>query len=197
MNKLSALIMMGSLSLLTACSSTPDRGPGSAGKGDSEVTTDTAPGIGDKGANGEQVEVLPAGQGGDPSGQSIDGGKSLDQMSMVDVDTIYEPIIYFAYDQYELDEEGTKNVRYHADILVANPGKTLILNGHTDERGTSEYNLALGEKRAKAVAQAMMLFGVSENRINIVSYGEEQPEMTGSDEASWAKNRRVEIVITR
>ncbi len=194
MNKLQTLFAIAMVSLLTACSSTPDRG-GDSGQGDPEVGQDTAPGLGsDQGMGG--VEVLPVGgEGAGAAGQDIGAGQNMDMMQMIDVDSIYEPVIYFGYDQYELDDKGTNNVRYHADILMANPGQKVVLNGHTDERGTPEYNLALGEKRAKAVAQAMMLFGVDQSRIEVISFGEEQPEDPRSNEEAWQKNRRVEIII--
>jgi len=194
MNKLQTLFAIATVSLLTACSSTPDRG-GDAGTGDPDVTQDTAPGLAGSDAQGG-VEVIPAdADKAGTEGQDIGAGQNLDSMQMVDVDTIFEPVIYFGYDQYELDEKGTDNIRYHADILMANPQQKVTLNGHTDERGTPEYNLALGEKRAKAVEQAMMLFGVDQSRIEVVSFGEEQPEDLRSNEEAWQKNRRVEIII--
>ena len=194
MNTLHKLLAVSAVSLLTACSGAPERG--TIGSGDPEVTEDTAPGIGG-GSAGQQegVEVLPAG-GTQVDGQDISEGQTLtDEMKMVDVDTLYEPVIYFGYDQYELDDQATDIVRHHADILMANPTQIVILNGHTDERGTPEYNLALGERRAKAVAEAMMLFGVAADRIEVISFGEEKPADARSNEAAWQKNRRVEIVI--
>jgi len=199
MNTLQKLFAVAMVSMLTACSSTPDR----AGEGsqDPDVTVDTAPGVGEQGGkdltNG--VEVIPV-DGSQASGGNLDNaqnieGQNLDSMKMVDVETIYEPVIYFKYDQYELDDESTEVVRYHANILLDNPRQRVVLNGHTDERGTPEYNLALGEKRGLTVAQAMMLFGVEENRIEVISFGEEQPEALESNETAWQKNRRVEILI--
>jgi peptidoglycan-associated lipoprotein len=191
MNTLHKVFSIAAISLLTACSSTPDRGVNN-GSNDPDVTTDTAPGVGDKNESG--VEIIAA-NGNQVEGKDLTNGQSLDDMKMVDVDNIYPPIIYFGYDQYDLDDEGTDVVRYHANILLENSNKTVILNGHTDERGTPEYNLALGERRAQSVAQAMMLFGVDEKRIEIISFGEEQPVDAQSNESAWQKNRRVEIVI--
>lgn len=202
MHKLKLALGFTTLSLLTACSSSPDREPG---QGERDVIEDTAPGLEGSKAGKDGVEVLPAGDGASVDGKQIGqgqnlggdnlSGQDLDNMKMVDVDSIFEPVIYFPYDQYELDETGLKNARYQADILAANPNQIVILNGHTDERGTPEYNLALGEKRAKAVEQALMLYGISQSRIEVVSFGEEQPAEVGSNEAAWQKNRRVEIVI--
>ena len=84
-------------------------------------------------------------------------------------------------------------IRSHADYLVANPGTRIRLEGHTDERGTREYNIALGERRAKSVERAMMLRGVAQNQINVISYGEESPVNLEHTEEAWAKNRRVVI----
>lgn len=178
---------------LTACSSAPERS-GDNGYADSDIKVDTAPGVGQNNQSDTGVEVIPANNMQTKNQETIPG-QSLDEMKMVDVDSIYEPVVYFKYDQYELDDEGTAVVRYHANILLDNPKQKVVLKGHTDERGTPEYNLALGEKRAKAVAQAMMLFGVQQSRIDVVSFGEEQPAVTGSNEAAWQKNRRVEIDI--
>lgn len=192
MHTLHKVLSIAAISLLTACSSAPERV--SDGTNDPEVTTDTAPGIGETGQTDSGIEVLPANGVNGAAGELVEG-QTLDDMKMTDVDSIYEPIIYFKYDQYELDDEGTEVVRYHANILLQNPSQKLVLKGHTDERGTPEYNLALGEKRAKAVEQAMMLFGVEQNRIDVVSFGEEQPAVAESNELAWQKNRRVEIVI--
>ncbi len=106
-----------------------------------------------------------------------------------------EPRIFFGFDQYNVDEEGLAIVKHYANILVDNPEETIKLIGHTDERGTPEYNLALGEKRAKAVEEAFMLYGVSSRRMEVITMGEEQPYIDGHYEEAWAKNRRVEIVI--
>ncbi len=101
-------------------------------------------------------------------------------------------VVYFGYDQDVLDSEYTEMLQLHADRMVKE-NRSVTLEGHADERGTPEYNLALGERRAKAVAQLLRTFGVSDSQIEVVSFGEESPAMAGHDEASWAKNRRVEL----
>jgi peptidoglycan-associated lipoprotein len=192
MNHLKSLFTLAIIATLTACSSAPERGASGSGGdlSDADVISDTAPGIdGDK----MGVEVLSANGGLSTDGSSV--GQSLDGMKMVDIGELHEPIIYFGYDQYELDDKTTEIVKFYAQEMMANPSQKVVLKGHTDERGTPEYNLALGEKRAKIVAQALMLFGVAESRIDIVSYGEEQPAMAGSNENAWQKNRRVELII--
>ena len=105
----------------------------------------------------------------------------------------YDPVIYFDYDQSALDDDSLATVKYFADILVDNPDEKIMLIGHTDERGSPEYNLALGERRAQAVAEAFMLYGVNQDRMEIVSMGEQAPEAEGQTEKAYALNRRVEI----
>ncbi|MBE0492992.1 MAG: OmpA family protein [Thiomicrospira sp.] len=105
----------------------------------------------------------------------------------------FSPVIYFGYDQFSVDEKSTKILKHYADQMLENPRLMLKLEGHTDERGSPSYNLALGEKRAKAAAEVMMLYGVSTDRITVISFGEEQPAELGHNEAAWDKNRRVEL----
>ena len=102
--------------------------------------------------------------------------------------------VYFDFDSSEIKGEGTDIVAAHAKYLAKNGGMKIRLEGHTDERGSREYNIGLGERRAQAVRRALLLQGAAEGQISTVSYGEERPAAAGSDEAAWAKNRRVEIV---
>jgi len=102
--------------------------------------------------------------------------------------------VYFDFDSSEVRGEGTDIVAAHAKYLAANGGMKVRLEGHTDERGSREYNIGLGERRAQAVRRALLLQGAAESQVSTVSYGEERPAAAGSDEAAWAKNRRVEIV---
>jgi peptidoglycan-associated lipoprotein len=106
-------------------------------------------------------------------------------------------IVYFDYDRAEIRAEFVPIVTAHAKYL--NGGSTLKvrLEGHSDERGSREYNIGLGERRAQAVRRALMLQGVTEAQITTVSYGEERPAMQGSDESAYGKNRRVELVYGR
>ena len=103
-------------------------------------------------------------------------------------------IIYFEYDSSEIKAEYRATLEAHAAYLVQNPTTTVTLEGHADERGSREYNLALGERRAKSIKQHMALLGVSTSQVRLVSYGEERPAIDGHDEASWQQNRRVEIL---
>jgi peptidoglycan-associated lipoprotein len=103
-------------------------------------------------------------------------------------------IIYFAYDSSEIRPEYVEVVAAHAAYLAKYPAARVRLEGHTDERGSREYNIGLGERRAQAVRKALMLQGVGESQLTTVSYGEERPAADGSDEAAYTQNRRVEIV---
>ena len=105
-------------------------------------------------------------------------------------------IVYFDYDEAVITSEAERTLREKLDILRDNPGVRLRMEGHADERGTSEYNVALGNERAQSVIQFMTGFGLDSGRFTSVSYGEEQPAAQGSTEAAWARNRRVEFVIT-
>lgn len=102
--------------------------------------------------------------------------------------------VYFEFDSSELSSEAQATVREHAEFLVNNPDVSVRLEGHADERGTREYNIGLGERRAQAVARVMLSRGASSEQFEIISYGEERPAVLGSNEEAWAKNRRVEIV---
>lgn len=101
---------------------------------------------------------------------------------------------YFAYDSNDLTEQDTLSVYAHAKKLMTKPKSRIRIEGHTDERGSREYNVALGDRRAKTISKILMLKGVPENRINIVSYGKEKPANNGHDESSWNLNRRGMIV---
>lgn len=103
-------------------------------------------------------------------------------------------IVYFDFDSSEIKGSGTDVVASHAKFLAGHSGTRVRLEGHTDERGSREYNIGLGERRAQAVRRALLLQGASDAQISTVSYGEERPAVSGHDETSWAKNRRVEIV---
>ena len=103
-------------------------------------------------------------------------------------------VVYFEYDQDTLTSEGTATVRAYAEYLLGNPAARVRLEGHTDERGTREYNLALGERRSRAVEAALSRAGVSSAQITSLSYGEERPTCIESTESCWGQNRRVEII---
>ena len=102
-------------------------------------------------------------------------------------------IVYFDFDSFVLKDEYRPVVDRNAKALVADRKKRLQVEGHTDERGGREYNLALGQKRAEVVAKSLVLLGATDAQVEAVSFGKERPAVQGSDEAAWAKNRRAEL----
>jgi peptidoglycan-associated lipoprotein len=102
--------------------------------------------------------------------------------------------VYFDYDSYVVRDDGKQVVESHSGYLNKNKSRKILIQGNTDERGGTEYNLALGQKRAEAVRKAMASLGVAESQMEAVSLGEEKPKAMGSGEAAWAENRRADIV---
>jgi len=102
--------------------------------------------------------------------------------------------IYFDYDSYVVRDDGKPVVENHSAYLTKNKQRKVLIQGNTDERGGTEYNLALGQKRAEAVRRSMAALGVADGQMEAVSLGEEKPKATGSNEAAWAENRRADIV---
>ena len=170
--------------MLGACGTTGTKKQGSAGAAgqggqtpESATTTPVAPG------GGAEMTPLPGGggmeSGGAPSGNS---------------DLLSKKVVYFDFDSSTVHDEDRAIIQAHADYLSQHPNIKVTLEGNTDERGSREYNIGLGERRANAVAEMMKLMGVSPSQISTVSYGEERPAALGHDESAWHLNRRVEIV---
>lgn len=103
-------------------------------------------------------------------------------------------VVFFDFDSYVVKDEFRSTVEANAKVLSADRKKKVSIEGHTDERGGREYNLALGQKRAEAVAKSLALLGAADNQMEAVSFGKERPAVQGSDEAAWAKNRRAELI---
>lgn len=125
---------------------------------------------------------------------------SEDPIASADLDTInknspFQPVFY-ALDSYEVDSAGQQALNADAVILKKYPGWTITIEGHCDERGTAEYNLALGEKRALAAKTYLVSLGIPADRLRTVSYGKEFPFDPGHDENAWSKNRRAHFVVT-
>ena len=104
-------------------------------------------------------------------------------------------VIYFDFDSFVIQDQYRSIIEVYAKVLSSDKSKRLVIEGHTDERGGREYNLALGQKRAEAVASAIVLLGATPSQIESVSFGKERPAVAGSDEASMAKNRRAELKL--
>ena len=103
-------------------------------------------------------------------------------------------VVYFEYDEADILPEFNALLQAHGQFLAQNPNTQLRLEGHADERGSREYNIGLGERRAQAVRRVLMLQGAGGQQLTTVSYGEERPAQTGSDDEAWRLNRRVELV---
>ena len=104
--------------------------------------------------------------------------------------------VFFDYNKYAIRVNDKKNLKYNAAYFLKNKKTTILIEGHCDERGTDAYNLALGDRRAKAAMQYLVSAGVSKKRLKTISYGESRPLDSGHDEAAWAKNRRTNFVVT-
>ena len=138
------------------------------------------------------VESRPTASAPAPQSQSgittVDttGGKPVSASNL-------DRVIYFDFDSYVVKDDYRAIVEANAAVLKADKARKEVAEGHTDERGGSEYNLALGQKRAEAVVKQMVLLGAADGQLEAVSYGKERPAAPGHDEDSWAKNRRVEL----
>ncbi len=170
MNKLLLPALLAAV--LAACSSTPPAGDGAPVEG---RTADT----------GAKVTTVTTGSV-DATGlpRELTDGKSI----------LSKRVVYFDYDKYDIKDEYKDLVAAHAKFLTGNRQFKVLVQGNTDERGSREYNLSLGQKRADAVKRNLMLLGAKEEQIESVSLGKEKPADDGHDEAAWAKNRRAQIL---
>lgn len=162
--------------------------------GDANVKSDASAG-GDSAAagsdNGAQVGSVNA--DGRGAGQAL--AVSYDASAINDVNSVLaERVIYFDFDSSKVRDEYVELVKHHGKYLSSNPGAKMRLEGHTDERGTREYNIALADRRAQAVKRLLMFQGATGDQVIIISYGEEKPAIVGHDEAAWQMNRRAELV---
>jgi peptidoglycan-associated lipoprotein len=131
-------------------------------------------------------------------GKAAGGSTSPTQVASVDLTKSAASaeigrVVYFDYDSFVIKDDFRPVVEAQAKVLSTDRTKKLSVEGHTDERGGSEYNLALGQKRAESVTKALKLLGVNDTQVEAVSFGKERPAVQGSDEAAWAKNRRAEL----
>lgn len=121
-----------------------------------------------------------------PGGAAAAGGAAL-------MAAPTQRVVYFDFDSFSIKDEFKGVLDGHAKVLVRDGNKRIVVEGHTDERGGREYNLALGQKRAESVLRSMVLLGVSDKQLEAVSFGQERPAAQGADETSWSRNRRAEI----
>ena len=162
-------------------------------KPDEETTTDNE-------NSSEEASGATAGginSGADAGFTVLEGGKlvSYEKDAIDDPNNVLsEKIVYFAFDSNSVGEDDVELVKHHGKYLAFNANASVRLEGHADERGTREYNVALAERRAQSVKQLMLYEGASNDQISIISYGEEKPVAFGHDDESMGLNRRVEIV---
>ncbi|HNE92246.1 MAG TPA: peptidoglycan-associated lipoprotein Pal [Agitococcus sp.] len=131
--------------------------------------------------------------GQNATGQNTDNGSDGNNDSSNQADLLSTRLVHFDYDSSDLNGDDLKILQAHANYLSQNPQAKVLLSGHADERGTREYNMALGERRANAVQAFLNSNGARGGQLDTVSYGKEKPINDGHDEAAWAENRRVEI----
>lgn len=146
-------------------------------------------GFGGDSATGDGASTYGTTDGSDGSATAI--GSDREAMLMND------RVVYFAFDSAELDDAALELLSQHGRYLADNPGEKVRLEGHTDERGSREYNIGLGERRAVSVQSVLLLQGATATQLTTVSFGEERPAALGSDEAAYSLNRRVELVYER
>ena len=176
-------VVIVSAALVAGCQT--KRGVGTPAAGDTSATTVAVPGAtttADTAATATGIESA-----GSVGGEAAGAGT-------IPAELDGRRIIYFAFDSADVRAEDQALVAAHARLLAANSSLRVRLEGHTDERGTREYNIGLAERRAQAVRRALGLQGVTDAQLATVSYGEERPAAVGDDESAFAQNRRVELV---
>ncbi len=148
-----------------------------------------------------RTPLAAGGSSGEAGSSAAAGGVPQSQVATVDLSrgaaaplaAPSQRIVYFDFDSFAIRDEFKPLIEGHARVLSANRDKKLVIEGHTDERGGREYNLALGQKRAEAVLRSLALLGAGQAQLEAVSFGKERPVATGSSEEAWAKNRRAEL----
>ena len=138
--------------------------------------------------------------GGDPATGAAPGDVELTELPAMQADLVAKAgsdTVYFGTDEYVLDDQSKATLAAQAKWMLANPSVRASIEGHADERGTREYNMALGERRANAARDFLLSQGVPAARLLVTSWGKERPVATGSDESSWAQNRRSVTVVVR
>lgn len=170
---------------LAGCATGPEKGPAADEAAEAEQAPEAAEG---QEAAGAEAEAEGLGEGEAAEAAGLEGEKAEAEVTEPE-----EHRVHFAFDSASLTDEARELIRAHAEYLKANTGIEVVLEGHADERGSREYNLGLGERRAKSVRRILLVQGVSSDRLEIVSYGEERPLVDGSNEEAYQKNRRVKL----
>ncbi|MBD5772072.1 peptidoglycan-associated lipoprotein Pal [Marinomonas colpomeniae] len=179
-NKLGKIAVIGlSAAVIAGCSTT-------ASETDSSSVSENGSSTQTDGSTGDSDQAYGAGEDGSLTSVIVGDGTGMD--SLIGVETVF----YFDFDKSVVRPESREALAKHAAYLVANPEARLVLEGHADERGTREYNMALGERRAKAISRYLTIQGVSTSQVETVSFGEEVPVAFGHEDNAWQLNRRVE-----
>ena len=165
------ITLFAALGVLAACETAPNTSGDAAGTGASSSTSSSS------------------------SSSADSSGSGSEQMTITDELIEIGDRVLFGFDSYELTSEAKSTLTKQASFLAANPSVRITIEGHCDERGTREYNLALGESRASATRDYLVAQGVNPARIKIISYGKERPAVIGSNEDAWRYNRRAVSVI--
>jgi peptidoglycan-associated lipoprotein len=183
---------------LSACATTQDEIPAD---GDGAPAVDQSQGGSststvDGGSDGADASGLDGADGGD--GTAIVDGPPMTATEMLAVTggTLSDRIIYFEFDSAKLTSESIEVLETHGNFVAGNGEVSVRLEGHADERGSREYNIALGDRRAQSVRRVLLFQGASSDQVETVSYGEEQPAVSGHDDEAWSKNRRGELIYT-
>lgn len=151
-----------------------------------DVVSDEAGFSPTEGLGGGDAAAAPGGEGAVSAGEA-GGGVANTPTEM--------QTVYYEFDSFRLTSEGRNALTNAAQYMKSNPSVTVQIEGHCDERGTTEYNVALGERRANSAKDYLVRQGVDAGRLSVISYGEERPAVMGSDESAWAQNRRASFVI--
>ncbi|WP_424945962.1 peptidoglycan-associated lipoprotein Pal [Candidatus Spongiihabitans sp.] len=159
---------------------------------DDDIVVESVGGLAGSELEADDISTSGLDDGSSLSISGLDSADSIDGDG--DASLLNYRVIYFEFDSSNLTPESEAIIQAHAQYLNTVSGVGIILEGHADERGTREYNLALGENRAKAVFTLMQAVGLGADRIQIISYGEERPVSLGNDDSAWNLNRRVEIL---
>jgi peptidoglycan-associated lipoprotein len=174
MRQIAIAALSGAALFLAACATTSET-PAPVGTPSTEVKPDT---------------VKPVDKTGGPSGSQLEN-ELKDPKSILS-----KRSIYYDYDKFDVRDEYRPVVEAHAKYLREHPGARMLIQGNTDERGSREYNVGLGQRRSDGVKRLLMLLGARENQIESVSLGEEKPQAEGHDESAWSRNRRCDMLYS-
>ncbi len=179
---------------ISACATTQDEILDGDAATDGQSQTDT--GVVDDGSGGADATGIVDGDSIDSMAIVDDGPMTALEMLEQTEGALSSRVIYFEFDSAKLTSESIQILETHGNFIAGNGEVTVRLEGHADERGSREYNIALGDRRAQSVRRVLLFQGASTGQVDTVSYGEEEPAMSGHTEEAWGKNRRVELIYT-